>query len=676
MLRGQDPVGDTQPWMFGGLLGKARRAGEQDELLREATAQTAEASRAARAAVEEAEKADVQVRGLSFAGGATPSAAQRSAELAADSARAAERAAFLLDVQLKVAKSTSTYRPWQQIPSWVLGGAGVLLAFVLAFSGDADAGGWVIAALMLCLAVIASFRGPADLRLGTGGAKAEEAEPETAEPVEPETPAPTPTPGVPAVRPITPTVPTTGLRFYGTGLDYTTRRPLVPALAAEDFDELLRERMAANADELERITGHTHFAVQLRGERERVPTPDLGDPRVAGWSFLVDEEDPDRDAIIAALRPLAELREMKDPAEPLRFQAGASWSDWLTDNYQAIDPRERPYYVMIVGGPERVPFHFQALLDSTASAGRVAFDTIDELTGYVEKVVRLEDPQAKPVALPEAVFFAPDAGPEDATYFSRKYMATPLSEEAAGYDIAVRLMAADEATKANLQEALDGARPGLVYTASHGIGAPDQPLDVQRRVNGAICCQATDGDWLFTADDVPDDDTPFLEGGVFFQFACYGYGTPAESDFMHWLGQPTLNAEADFVAALPKRLLAHPRGPIAYIGHVDTAWLHGFDDPDSPLILDAYHERLRPFITALNVLLTVQPAGLAMTELNKRFDLLNGTLAGELDRMGRRRSGLTPELMASLANTFVFRSDAQNYALFGDPGARVRLPQA
>ena len=130
---------------------------------------------------------------------------------------------------------------------------------------------------------------------------------------------------------------------------------------------------------------------------------------------------------------------------------------------------------------------------------------------------------------------------------------------------------------------------------------------MQRRVNGAICCQATDGDWLSTPDNVPDDDTPFLEGAVFFQFACYGYGTPDKSDFMHWLGQPALNAEADFVAALPKRLLAHPRGPIAYIGHVDTAWLHGFDDPDSPLILDAYHERLRPFITALNVLFTVQP---------------------------------------------------------------------
>ena len=44
-------------------------------------------------------------------------------------------------------------------------------------------------------------------------------------------------------------------------------------------------------------------------------------------------------------------------------------------------------------------------------------------------------------------------------------------------------------------------------------------------------------DWLITAEDV-DGEQPFLEGSVVFQFACFGYGTPAESDFRHWLGGP------------------------------------------------------------------------------------------------------------------------------------------
>jgi len=67
------------------------------------------------------------------------------------------------------------------------------------------------------------------------------------------------------------------------------------------------------------------------------------------------------------------------------------------------------------------------------------------------------------------------------------------------------------------------------------------------------------------------------------------------------------------VAALPKRLLSHPNGPIAFIGHVDAAWMHGFvDNPDHPDILDRWHRRIEPFVSALNSLLEVQPVGLAL----------------------------------------------------------------
>jgi hypothetical protein len=107
-----------------------------------------------------------------------------------------------------------------------------------------------------------------------------------------------------------------------------------------------------------------------------------------------------------------------------------------------------------------------------------------------------------------------------------------------------------------------------VYTATHGLGAAVTNPERQRQLNGAICFQRsaatrTPQDWLFVAD-VPADQ-PFLEGAVFFQFACFGHGTPAESDFAHWLGgEPdSVTAREDFVAELPRRLLAHPRGPLS-----------------------------------------------------------------------------------------------------------------
>jgi hypothetical protein len=178
------------------------------------------------------------------------------------------------------------------------------------------------------------------------------------------------------------------------------------------------------------------------------------------------------------------------------------------------------------------------------------------------------------------------------------------------------------------------------------------------------------------ADDVPIDE-PFLEGSVFFQFACFGYGTPSQSDFMHWLGSPELNSEEDFVAAMPKRLLAHPRGPVAYIGHLDTAWLHGFDDPNDPSILEKWHPRIAPFVFAVNTLLKeTNPIGMAMVEMNKRYDITNAILTSTLDRLARGKIRINSDYFSRIADTFITRSDAQNYMVFGDPAVRLRIRMA
>lgn len=127
------------------------------------------------------------------------------------------------------------------------------------------------------------------------------------------------------------------------------------------------------------------------------------------------------------------------------------------------------------------------------------------------------------------------------------------------------------------------------------------------------------------------------------------------------------------MAALPKRLLAHPRGPVAFIGHVDTAWLHGFDDPELPFPLDVWDRRIAPFVQALNRLLATEPVGRSMTALNERYSTTNARLTGSYDRLMRGKSKATPEFWSKLADTFILRSDAQNYMVFGDPAARLRI---
>lgn len=472
------------------------------------------------------------------------------------------------------------------------------------------------------------------------------------------------------------------MRILGTGIDYSTGDVLIDSIDEETFGQAIQESLARHAAEVQSSMRTRSGGKAYRGEIDRARTVDLGDPKAAGWTFLVNRDDPRRGEIESALAPLAEHRGMGETS-PLVFngEPEEDWHDWMQEHYFGLelDGKKRPHYVLIAGGPDQIPFHFQALFDSAASVGRVDFDTIGDLQAYVEKILRHERAPA-PTAAREALFFATDGGPGDATHFSRRFMADPLARHVRkSCRFPTRTSIADEATKKQFLDEARQRKPALVYTASHGMAAPKERLEVQKRVNGGICCQHTKGDareeWLITADDV-DVNQPFLEGSVFFQFACFGYGTPAESDFRHWLGGAALNSSASFVAALPKKLLAHPRGPIAFIGHVDTAWLHGFDDPENPYLVDRWSSRIAPYKKAIEILLACQPAGLAMSDMNKRFDYANAELTLTFDRMMRRRLEITPALHKRLANTFIFRSDAQNYMVFGDPAVSLRIPEA
>jgi hypothetical protein len=219
-------------------------------------------------------------------------------------------------------------------------------------------------------------------------------------------------------------------------------------------------------------------------------------------------------------------------------------------------------------------------------------------------------------------------------------------------------------------------------------------LAAQRRLNGAIACARTASldEMLLRAEDVPGDDMPVAEGALFFEFACWGYGTPQRSTSDHWLGggggrgggggSGGVNADEDFVAALPTRLLAHPRGPIAFVGHVDTAWLHGFDDPANPVpeLGRLYHHRLEPFLTAVEqALLRRYPVALALDDLSGRTALLSVSLANFFNTLrstGRSLEQLRDVERQALADSFIRRNDAMNFLLLGDPAARVRVGTA
>ncbi|HEX2103971.1 MAG TPA: hypothetical protein VHF51_09995 [Solirubrobacteraceae bacterium] len=457
------------------------------------------------------------------------------------------------------------------------------------------------------------------------------------------------------------------MRIMAPAIDPDTGRLLVQPIDRREMARALLERLPDAGRYARMLMEATSTATTLRGALERAPTVDLGDPSAAGWTYLVAADDPDRDRIADVLRPLAVARGMTEQVEPLEFggEPPDAWTDWMLERYWRIEGKP-PHYVLIVGGPDRVPFHFQSVLDSAASVGRVAFDSLDDLATYVEKLLRIgrEAPCSR-----EAVVFATDHAGDDPTQYSRRYMAEPLADYVEGrLGVPTRLLAAQDATRERLLDELAGAPPALLFSASHGAAPTGVSRAEQERRQGAIVCQDLQ---TLTAEDVPH--TPFLEGGVVFQFACFGYGTPARSDFAHWTGEDGHNAEADFVAALPKRLLAHPRGPVAFVGHVDLAWLHGFADPTDPIMDEAWHPRVAPFVSAVENVLAPRTMGMAMVEMNKRFDIGNAQMASTFDRHQRGLLPDDPHVLDRLVDTFIWRTDAQNYLVFGDPAVHVRM---
>src|SRR5215831_7842564 len=182
------------------------------------------------------------------------------------------------------------------------------------------------------------------------------------------------------------------MKIMALGLDFSGKQ-IFPSRDEEEVMLTLVNALEANAASMQNLTRTTQQAFTFRGERER-RIIDLADPRTAGWTYLVNANDPQCEEIAQILRPLAQHRGMSDSGGPLLYgnEPSEEWLSWLNDHYYGLDldGAKVPQYILIVGGPEQVPFLFQSVLSTAASVGRVAFDTPEDLKQYVTKLVRIE----------------------------------------------------------------------------------------------------------------------------------------------------------------------------------------------------------------------------------------------------------------------------------------------
>jgi hypothetical protein len=471
-------------------------------------------------------------------------------------------------------------------------------------------------------------------------------------------------------------------KIYINGINGVTGEYLVPPVDPAAVPSILRkeanERPVPDhvAQKADQVTNQV-FALPMD------VTPE--DPGSAGWGvvFVDGEETSIRDA----LQSLIEHRKAKYGAEKVKvldYKLGENWNDWLNRHEVTagqVTPDLVPYYLLLVGSPEKIPYTFQYLLDLDYAVGRLAFDSAEDYKAYARSIVEYETASAVRTTKSIA-FFGTHHDFDQATALSAECLVTPLAKGYAGPGgiqrppigskdgFSIQSFIGDDATKANLARLLhepNGDQPSLLFTATHGIGWPkgDQ---LQLSTQGALLCQDWPGsgspkpNHYFAAADVQDDAR--LSGMICFHFACFGAGTPQKDDFPMEIGVSAEDlAPAAFMAALPKRLLSHSRGgALAVIGHIERAW--GYSIPVTQV-----GPRLLPFENAIGRMLKGQPVGHATKDFNELFATRSASLTEMLQQI---QNGFNvPD--RQLVSAWIERNDARNYAVIGDPAARLRL---
>jgi hypothetical protein len=417
------------------------------------------------------------------------------------------------------------------------------------------------------------------------------------------------------------------------------------------------------------------------GTVEGIDPSDLAE---AGWGVIfAHDADP---AVREALGPLLDHRRRQaariDGARYRAFagadgyRAGETSADFLIRHGvapgQPADPRRMPYYLLLVGGPEAIPYPFQYRLDVVYAVGRLDLESPAEYERYARSVIEAESANAPP---PPATFFGSRNANDRPTQLSSDHLITPLARTTAAEfgTGSVERIAGENATKARLGDLLRrNGRRGLLFLAGHGMGFPSGDPR-QRAHQGALLCQDWPGprswhrpipqEFYFAGDDVDGDIRPAAL--VVVLHACFGAGTPRmDSAMRQALEVPTEIAPHAFVGRLPQRLLAHPRGgALAVVGHVDRAWSYSFLWPGVGEQTQAYQSMVR-------VLLKGGTVGRAVEYLNDRCAALTTDLDDEKDAVvyGRAPDDLR------LSMLWTARNDARNVVVLGDPAIRLSQP--
>jgi hypothetical protein len=473
-------------------------------------------------------------------------------------------------------------------------------------------------------------------------------------------------------------IPSTQTLFFN-GINGDDGNYDLPPMTGDELAKFIRgESAPENLDELK--ARHERSKQEFFGVIEGVDPKNLS---AAGWGVVfAHDADP---AVEEALSELLTLRKQQT-GDLFRIYKGGNGYRVGKDTKNSflsrqgagpgpVDPAKVPYYLLIVGSPDKIPYRFQYQLDVQHAVGRIHFDSLQEYANYAHGVVAAE---TGGLALKRTAAFWGPANPDDpATQLSSQELLEPLRQkyQLVARDWQIRSHIGGDATKEQLGRLLGGDEtPALLFTASHGMAFP---LGSNRQLphQGALLCQEWPGpkQWqaaipqehYFAGDDLTAASQ--LHGMIALFFACFGAGTPLHDEFSKQAFQQRKQiAPVDFLAQLPTRMLSHANGgALAVVGHVDRAWGYSFVWPQAG-------GQTAVFGSAFQALIDGAPVGYATEYFNERYAELSTELTVQLENLDFG----APVSPYEIAGLWTANNDARGYAILGDPAVRLPLVAA
>lgn len=426
-----------------------------------------------------------------------------------------------------------------------------------------------------------------------------------------------------------------------------------------------------------------------------------GDPNDMdqGWGVLYPEGE---DALWEAIVELRIWRQQGiDDAHARRDAAGSipqvlKWAippgksarEFLNSDYGRT-PKQRPLYLLILGDLDQIPLEFQQGLAIEALVGRLCLPSADDYAVYARKVVTSERERVE-TARPRLVLMSTsvDGRPDGAVDLGHNEMIVPLAEDFTDPELELGLdenlvqLLGPKGRKSDARDwqgvcaALREPHPSVFLSLSHGVGDPSWSFEQQRQRQGQM--------WLGSKALDPDDVARgrFLPRGIWFNYACFGGGSPKSSAFEPWLRRlvgakvwarvpdvlGTLAREHPFVARQPQLALANPDGPLAIIAHADLAFTYGFrrqahQDQSSRSRRAKARPDHGPIRDVLQTLAAGNRAGLALSKLRRALDDADQALLEQWDRREANES--------ALVRLLIEKSDASSAIANDEPSQQL-----